>query len=235
MSLLELDRVTLHAREEHRERLVLSDVALEVASGELVGVWGPRRSGRTSLLRLAAGIQAPHGGTVRFEGRDLASARYRALGHGIGFVTKSLRGSEEQRVLEEVATTLLARGIPVNAARERAREALAMTQAEQCAAHRVSELGSGEALRVALARTLALSPLLIVIDEPTGTVGLGERDSILALLRELAARGTAVLATLSEPDELAGFHRALTLSEGKLRGQTAPELAPVVALRGRGV
>jgi ABC-type cobalamin/Fe3+-siderophores transport system ATPase subunit len=235
MSLLELDRVNLRAREEDRERIVLRDITLQVACGELVGVWGPRRSGRTSLLRVAAGIQEPDSGTVRFDGHDLAVDRYSTLGQGIGYVTKTLRGGEEQGVLEQVAAALLARGVPVDEARDRAREALAATEAQHCAAARVAELAGGEAVRVALARTLALSPALVVIDEPTETVGLGERDGILALLRSVASRGIAVLAAISEPDELAGFHRALTLSEGELRGQSSPELAPVVALRRRGV
>jgi ABC-type sugar transport system ATPase subunit len=74
-----------------------------------------------------------------------------------------------------------------------------------------------------------------VIDEPVATVTLSERDEILALLRRLAASGIAVLASVSEPTELAGAHRALTLSDGELRGQSEPELAPVVALRRSGV
>jgi len=235
MNLLELDGVSLRAREEQRERVVLSDVTLQVARAEAVGVWGPRRSGRTSLLRVAAGIQAPDSGTVRFQGRDLAGERYSALGQGIGYVTTTLRGGEDQRVLEQVAASLLARGVRVDEARERAREALASTEAQRCAANRVSELSGGEAMRVAIARALALSPALIVVDEPTAVVGLGERDGILSLLRSLTAHGTAVLAALSEPDELAGFHRALTLTEGELRGRGSPELAPVVALHRRSV
>ena len=100
---------------------------------------------------------------------------------------------------------------------------------------RVDELGAGEALRVGLARALCLDPSVLVVDEPTATVRLGERDEILTLLRRLASEGIAILASASEPDELAGAHRALTLSDGRLRGQSAPELAPVVALRASGM
>ena len=235
MSLLELERVGLRARDGQRERVVLGEVTLGVGSAETVGVWGARRSGRTSLLRVAAGIQAPDSGTVRFEGRDLADARYGALGQGIGYVTTTLRGGEEQRVIEQVAAGLLARGVAVDEARGRARDALASAGARECAARRVCELAGGEVLRVAIARALALSPALILVDEPTAGVGLGEREGILALFRSLAGQGTAVLAALSEPDELAGFHRALTLTDGELRGRGSPELAPVVALRRRSV
>jgi len=235
MSLLELDRVSKRYREGRRERIVLKDVSLAVDPGELVMVWGLRRSGRTTLLRIAAGIEAPDGGAVRLAGRDLAEHGERMLGEGVGYVHKALRAREEQGVLEQVAAPLLARGVGVRRAGERARQALARAGGERCAELRVAELGAGEAMRVALARTLVFSPALVVIDEPAATVELGERDQILALLRALVADGVAVIASTGEPAELAGAHRALTLGDGELRGSSTPELAPVVALRRRGV
>jgi ABC-type multidrug transport system ATPase subunit len=234
MSLLELDRVEKRFRTALREQIVLRGVSLQIDAGELVGIWGLRRSGRTTLLRIAAGLEAPDSGSVSFDGHDLAAGRS-VLGGGIGYVRKTLRASEEQGVLEQVATGLLARGVGVREARSQARRALAMTGAEDCAARQVGELGGGETLRIALARVLVLSPALVIVDEPTTAVGLSERDGILALLRGLAAQGVGVLASTTEADELAGFHRALTLGEGELRGPSAPQLAPVVALRRHGM
>jgi putative ABC transport system ATP-binding protein len=233
VSLLALEHVVKRYREGGRERVVLDDVSLEVEPGELVVVWGVRRSGRTTLLRIAAGIEAPDGGVARFAGRDLARTSERALGEGIGYVRKGLRGAEEEGVLEQVAAPLLARGISVEQARERARAALSRIGAQACGALRVSELGAGERVRVALARTLSLSPTLLVIDEPVSAVELSERDEILALLRTLAGEGVAVLASAGDAGELAGAHRPLSLGEGQLRGPAVSELAPVVALRRR--
>jgi ABC-type sugar transport system ATPase subunit len=233
MSLLELAGVSKRYREGQRERVVLKDITLEIESAELVVIWGMRRSGRTTLLRIAAGIETPDSGSIRFAGRDLAEQRGSALGTGIGYVRKTVHGSEEQGVLEQVMSPLLARGIAVTDARERAREALDRSGAQSCAAMRISELSTGETVRVALARTLALSPTLLVIDEPVSAVELSERDEILALLRGLARDGIAVLSSGADPTELAGAHRALTLSDGELRGPSAPELATVVPLRAR--
>ncbi|HLM85427.1 MAG TPA: ATP-binding cassette domain-containing protein [Solirubrobacteraceae bacterium] len=235
MSLLEVENVSKRYREGQRERIVLKDVSLAVAPGELVMVWGLRRSGRTTLLRILAGIEAPDTGVVRLAGRDLAEHGERTLGEGIGYVQKTLRADEEQGVLEQVTAPLLARGVDVRRAGELARQALARAGGERCAEMRVTELGAGEAVRVALARTLAFSPTLLVIDEPAATVELSERAEILALMRTLVAEGVAVIASTGEPAELAGAHRALTLGEGELRGPSTPELAPVVALRRRGV
>jgi ABC-type lipoprotein export system ATPase subunit len=235
VSLLRLQHVGKRFRDGQRERTVLRDVSLEMNPGELVGVWGLRRSGRTTLLRVAAGIEPPDSGSVSFHGNALNTDSRGVLGIGIGYVQKTLRGNEEQGVLEQVSAALLARGVNTDSAREQARQALALAGAEQCAAMRVHELGGSEAMRVAIARTLALSPALVVIDEPTATVELSERDELLALLRTLAAQDVAVLASTSEPDELAGFHRALTLGDGELRGPVSPKLADVVALRRRGM
>jgi ABC-type lipoprotein export system ATPase subunit len=235
MSLLALEHVSKLSRETQRERIVLKDISLEVRGGELVVIYGERRSGRTTLLRMAAGIQAPDSGSVSFEGHELSERGERILGEGIGYVQKTLRSGEEEGVLEQVAAPLLARGVSLGRARQGARVALARAGAERCAAARVAELSAGESVRVALARTLCLSPALVVVDEPVATVELAERDGILALLRRLVGDGLAVLASTGEPTELAGAHRALTLSEGELRGPSVPELAPVVALRARGV
>ncbi len=235
MSLLSVEAVSKHRREAGREHVVLREVSLQIEAGELVGVWGARRSGRTTLLRIAAGIEQPDSGRVVFDDRDLAGHAEQTLGTGIGYVARTMRGGEEQRVLEQVATTLLARGVHVGRARERARAALLRTGAEGCAAMRVGELTAGELTRVAIARSLALSPALIVIDEPTAAVELAERDSILMLLRELALQRTAVLASSGAPEELAGFHRILSLGEGQLRGAPSADLAPVVALHSRAV
>ena len=231
MTLLELDAVSKRYREGQREHVILKDVSLELDAGELVVIWGMRRSGRTTLLRVAAGIETPDSGSVHFAGRNLAHHSESTLGAGIGYVQKTVRGNEEQGVLEQITAPLLSHGVPLKRAREQARDALARAGAERCAAMRVCELGAGETIRVALARTLSLSPVVLVVDEPVTAVDLGERDEILALLRSLAADGLAVLSSSTEPTELAGAHRALTLSDGKLRGPRTRELAPVVALR----
>jgi ABC-type lipoprotein export system ATPase subunit len=235
MSLLTLENVSKRHREGQREHVLLDGISLELRPGELVAVWGRRRSGRTTLLRIAAGLESPDSGSVRFAGSELAADYERTLGEGIGYVRKGLSSREEQGVLEQVAAPLLARGLSVGQAHGRARDALTRAQAQALTQARIGELGAGETVRVALARTLALSPTLLVVDEPAGAVELGERDGILSLLRALAGEGIAVLSSTGEASELAGAHRALTLGEGQLRGPSTPELAPVVALRRRGV
>jgi ABC-type lipoprotein export system ATPase subunit len=231
MSLLALEHVCKSYRVGGRERAVLHDITLELEAGELSVIWGLRRSGRSTLLRVAAGIEAPDRGVVRFQGRDLAEDREAALGGGgIGWCQSTFRSTEGRGVLDQVAVGLLTCGVSPALAHERARDALARVGAERCAALRLGELDGAEALRVGLARTLAVQPRLLVVDEPTRGVDQLDRDDVLRLLRSLADEGIAILASTRESIGLAGADRTWALSDGELRGGHAPKLAEVVAL-----
>ena len=230
MTLLALERVSKRYTDGRAEHVVLDEVSLSLAAGELVAVWGMRRSGRSTLLRVAAGIEPPDTGVVRFAGHDLSARAGQALGHGIGYCRAAPREREGLVVLEELMLGPLARGAGSSTARARARAALARTGAGDCAARRRAELDGAEAVRVNLARALVLEPALLVIDEPVAGVDLLARDAVLALLLSLADEGIAVLMTVGEATGLSGADRALRIGEGSLGGSIEPELAQVLPL-----
>jgi energy-coupling factor transporter ATP-binding protein EcfA2 len=232
MSLLALEHVSRRYRSGTHERVVLDDVSLTLEAGELLAVWGLRRSGRSTLLRVAAGIEPPDAGVVRFDGEDLARSPD-ALGSGIGYCRSPPLDGEAHGVLDELIAGQLARGVPQPAAHSRAFAALERTGATGCAGRDLRELDGGESVRVAIACALTLGPSLLVIDEPTRGVDLLERDAILTLLRTLADEGIALLVSAGEATALSGADRALSLSDGELRGSLSPELAAVVPLRRR--
>jgi ABC-type multidrug transport system ATPase subunit len=233
MVLLELEHVSKRYGRGSGERVALDDVCLELHAGELAAVWGRRHSGRSTLLRVAAGVEAPDTGVVCFEGRNLRGRRARALG-GVRYCWKTFRAGEGEVVLDLLVVGQLACGVSPVVARSRARAALKRAGVERCAALRPRELNSAEAVRVVIARALVLGPKLLVIDEPTIGVDLLARDGILLLLRSLADEGIAVLASAGETTGLSGTDRPLTLSKGELRGIPAPELPPVVSLHPSG-
>jgi ABC-type sugar transport system ATPase subunit len=226
--LLELERVGKRYR--HGSRVALADVSLAIEAGEMVVVWGERRSGRSTLLRVAAGIEPPDSGVVRFAGRDLARAGGQALANGIGYCRRVFRVSAGQTVLEHLLAAHFARRVPRATALHRSWQALQRVEAEHCASLRASELSRDEVVRVAIARGLGSGPRLLVIDEPTIGVELAERDRILFLLRSLADEGIAVLTSAGEGTGLLGADRVLSLGNGRLRGELMPELAPVTEL-----
>jgi putative ABC transport system ATP-binding protein len=236
MSLLELDAIHKRYRDESGERTVLRNVSLQADTRQLVVVWGLRRSGRSTLLRVAAGIEPPDAGTVLFDGQDLASQGERLLGEGIGYCQKTLRFADGHTGLDHAMVGLLSRWVPPAKARSRALGALERTGVAHCARMTRRELSSAEAVRVGLARTLALKPRIVVIDEPVKGVELSERDPILGLLRSLADEGVTVLTSTGESTGLSQADRGLVLGGGELRGAPPTEMAEVLPLhsaRGR--
>ena len=226
-----LDSVTQRHLHGRIERVALNDVSLEVHAGELVSVWGPRRSGRSTLLRIAAGIELATEGRVVFDGYDLARCRDRALGREIGYVKLNFSPLEGGSVLEQVANGLLAERMSAGIVRRTAQEALVRVGAESCAELAPSDLDAGEVARVAIARALVRSPKLLVADEPASGVDLQQRDSILRLLRTIANSGVAVLTATGDGAALAGVDHALSLDRGSLYASSSAVQAPVIPLR----
>lgn len=231
MSLLSLERVTKRYPRGGRERIALRDVSVAIEPGELVAVWGRRRSGRTTLLRVAAGLERPDEGIVRFDRRPLAGDPGWLLGSQIGIVRTGFNAANAARVVEHVALALLALDARMDRACAQADALLERVGASGCADLEPRELDAAETARVAIARALIAQPRLLLVDEPTKGVDLLARDSILQLLRSIAGDEIAVLMTAGEATELSGADRALAISDGELRGHAVPRDAPVVPLR----
>jgi ABC-type sugar transport system ATPase subunit len=231
MSLLELRGIgKSHARRSRRIQ-VLRDVSLEVDAGELVAVWGLRRSGRSTLLAVAAGIDPPDSGVVLFEGRDLTARGATVLGDGVGYCHLGVGVASGRMVIDSVRAGLLARGVPMPVAHSRAHEALQRVGVERFNELMMGDLDAAEAVRVAIAGALVLGPRVLVIDEPTKGVDLLERDEIVLLLRSLADEGIAILVSDGDGSGLSDADRALTLAGGELRGRKSPEMGAVLPLQ----
>jgi len=234
MSLLTLENVTKRFSTGRREHIALRNVSLDIEPREVVAVWGLRRSGRTTLLRVAAGVETPDEGVVKFDGEDIARSRSSVLGSQVGYSNVQFMQSQGGTVVDQVAVGLLANGFPLDRARGRAYKVLARVDAGDCADLDPWLLDPAETARVGLARALVTNPRLLLVDDPTNGVDLMQRDPILSLIREVADEGVAVLMTVGDVVTIAD--RMLSIDDGELRGDTAPEHASVVPLhaaRGR--
>jgi putative ABC transport system ATP-binding protein len=229
MSLLTLERVSKRYRRGRREVIALDDVSLRIEAGELVAIWGVPRSGRTTLLRIAAGLEQPDGGAVRFGGRAVASD---GLAQDIGYVQVDVASVGGESILDHVAMPLLARGTAPDVALARAALQLERVGAATCARLQPRELEPTERVRVAIAQALVTSPKLLLVDDPTRHVDLLEREAVLLLVRSIADGDVAVLMTTGEAMGVSGVDRALTISGGVLRAEAATGGAEVVSLRG---
>lgn len=233
MSLLALEHVGKRYGSGAQSRIALREVSFEIQPRELVAVWGRRRSGRSTLMRVAAGIERPDTGRVLFEGRDLYAPRTHGL-DVVCYCRTSFRPAEGQLVLDQLVLGQLSRGIAVAEARARAADALHAVGAKDLIASRCGDLDPAERVRVAIARALVREPRVLVIDEPTIGVDPLVRDGLLKLLRSLANEGIAVLTSTGDAAGLEDADRALTLSDGELNGSVAPDTAAVIPLRRAG-
>jgi ABC-type multidrug transport system ATPase subunit len=231
VALLELTGVCKRYGRGRLERTALRDVSFELNAGELLAVWGRRNSGRSTLLRIAAGLEPPDQGAILFDGRDLHARGAGELREQIRYCRKTYRAAEGPLVIDRLVTAQLTRGVRGAAARTRSHDALERVGASHCSNLKPSELDVGETLLVGIARSLVHQPRLLVVDEPTLGADALNRDRILELLRSLADEGVSVLMSVGETTCLTGADRALSLADGELHGDLRPaELAPVVQL-----
>jgi len=217
-----------------REIHVLDDVSLDIDMGVSVGVLGARRSGKSTLLRLAAGITLADSGTIYFKGRDIARMggreRGRLLRGQIAFVSSAdWRANLSESVLDHVAMSLGSEGLTIREARRRASRVLEEVEIGAGDIEEpITSLVPAERARVMLARALAHEPCLLVADEPALIPSPSERDTFYALLRKAASeRNMTLLMASEEMAALQGTRILMSIAGGEVvsteaRGTVVP-------------
>lgn len=221
MSLLAFREVSKRYPDGTREIVVLGGVSFELEQGETVGVLAARRAGKTTLLRLAAGLELPDSGTILWDGQDLTRTgserrvRFRRRG-GIALAVGDWRTGDSVPVLEHLALPLYSNGLTMDAAEGSARRALECVQAPHLGYRATGELSLSERMRVELARAIAHEPRLLLIDEPAILAQPSEAHAFYELLRSLPAQlGLALVVASEDLAPLAGT-RVLHLDNGRL-------------------
>lgn len=199
---------------------VLRDVNFRLAEGEAVAIVGPSGSGKSTLLNILGALDRPTHGTVRFDGRDLASLTEPELAairnRQIGFVFQLHHLLPQCTVLENVLIPTLA-GKPDSAARERAVKLLERVGLQHRLEHRPGQLSGGECQRVAVARALINHPKLLLADEPTGSLDHANALQVGQLLVELnQEQGVALVVVTHSPELAKRFPKVLELRNGVL-------------------
>lgn len=209
-----------HVRKSYREPdgsvlPVLGIERFEIAQGEQVVLVGASGGGKTTLLNVISGISSPDSGSVVIDGTDVTRLheavrdRFRAEKIGIVFQTFNLLPAFS--ALENV---LLGMTFGGRTDRRFARELLDRVGLSQRLNHRPAQLSVGEQQRVAVARALASRPRLMLADEPTANVDVGNQETILSLIREACTEHDVSLLLVTHSQDVAGqFDRVEKLSE----------------------
>ena len=218
---LRLDRV-FRAFEQGSDRLeVLRGVDLAVEAGEMVALVGPSGAGKSTLLHLSGLLERPSAGEVHILGRRadrLSDAARTALRRtATGFVYQFHHLLPEFNALENVVLPQIIAGVRRRAALTRANELLRQVGLASRAAHRPSQLSGGEQQRVAIARSLANAPRLLLADEPTGNLDVTTADAVFDMLvRLIRGSRTGALVATHNLDLAWRMDRILELRDGHL-------------------
>ena len=197
---------------------ILDGVSLDIAAGEVVAVTGPSGSGKSTLLGLLAGLDTPSDGSITVDGVDVtrlgeaALARFRR--RTIGFVFQSYHLIPTLTAVENVAVPLDLAGAATSL--DTATRLLDQVGLGARGHHYPAQLSGGEQQRVAIARAVALSPPLLLADEPTGALDSASGAGVMSLMRELHAAGTTVVIITHDRDIAAGLPRQVEMRDGRV-------------------
>jgi len=219
------ESVTKRYQRREGEVLALDRVSLEVAEGEFVSIMGPSGCGKSTLLLTLGCLIRPSEGKVWLDGRsvyDLSHEEAAALRlNTIGFVFQTFNLVPYLTALENVQIPLYLSGLTPAEQRARAEEILLKVGLGDRLSHKPSELSVGQQQRVALARTLANEPRLILADEPTGNLDPTLADEMLDHLQELHQEGVTVVMVTHDPRLAARAQRQLRLVDGRVNVPSA--------------
>lgn len=216
-----------------KEVRAVDGVSFEIAKGGSVAVLGPSGAGKSTLLHLLGGLDTPTGGSIEFDGTDIAklpdAERSRMRNSRVGFVFQFYHLLPEFTALENVLLPALIRGsAPVIArspakggttkqSHSRARDLLKLVGLEDRMSHRPGQLSGGESQRVAIARALINQPDYLLCDEPTGNLDSKNSDAILDLLFALQSQANVSLVIVTHDESLSRrTHATIRMKDGKL-------------------
>ncbi len=201
---------------------VLHGVDLALGRGEFTALMGPSGSGKSTLLNLVGLLDRPTAGRIVVEGQDTGALGDRALtryrGRTVGFIFQFHHLLPEFDALENVMLPMMAdRGRPDPSMEECAIHLLREVGLERFARRRPSQLSGGQQQRVAVARALAMSPRLVLADEPTGNLDTHSADEVFALLREFNRKaGVTFLVVTHDPRLADRCDRVVELVDGRI-------------------
>ncbi len=206
-------------------KTILDGVSFEAQPGQMLGLLGPNGSGKTSLLRLLAGLKKPHSGSVTLEGRNIKNIGRRAMAQRVAFVEQHATTNSNLKVIDVVKLGRFPHRSMFSGwskadddAVAQALERAGMTEKRN---ERWQSLSGGEKQRAHIARALAQSPKELILDEPTNHLDIQHQISLMRLVSGLPV--TSIIA-LHDLNHAAMFcDRLIVMQKGKIVAAGAPE------------
>jgi sulfate transport system ATP-binding protein len=227
--------------------VALDDVSVDIPTGELTALLGPSGGGKSTLLRIIAGLEAADAGAVEIEGVE--ATHLPPQRRNVGFVFQHYAAFKHLSVARNVAFGLEIRKRPKAEVRARVDELLALVHLSQFADRLPSQLSGGQRQRMALARALAVEPSVLLLDEPFGALDAKVRKELREWLRRLhdEVHVTTVFVTHDQEEALEVADQIVVINDGRIEQVGTPDelydapandfvmgfLGPVTRLDGR--
>ena len=219
--LIELKKVAKFYRMGNNIVKALDGVNIRVKKGEFIAIMGPSGSGKSTGMNLAGSLDVPTHGTIYLDGQDISTLSESELaqirGRKIGFIFQSFNLIPNLTSLENVMLPMMFLGKEREEREERAEELLKLVELKDRIDHYPGQLSGGEMQRVAIARSLANDPDVILADEPTGNLDTKTGIKVLEFLEKLNKQGKTVIM-VTHDSELAEKHADIVywLKDGRL-------------------
>jgi sulfate transport system ATP-binding protein len=203
--------------------VALRDVSVDIPSGTLMALLGPSGGGKSTLLRIIAGLEIPDAGTVEMSGVDATELPPQR--RNVGFVFQHYAAFKHMTVAKNVAFGLEVRRRPRHLIRPRVQELLELVHLEQFAHSYPSELSGGQRQRMALARALAVEPHVLLLDEPFGALDAQVRKELRAWLRRLHddVHVTTVFVTHDQEEAMEVADEIVVINKGAVEQVGTPD------------
>ena len=220
--MLELNQITFGYNRDHH---VLHDVSLSIQAGEFIAVVGRNGSGKTTVTRLMMALKKPVAGSVRLDGGDMAKATPADMARHIGYVFQNPdRQMFRDTVEREISFGPEQLGFAPTDLRQAVDRALNLTGIAHLAEAYPMTLSKGQKQRVAIASALAMSPRLLILDEPTSGQDARERQRLMELLTDLNKQGVAIVLVTHDMELVARYaRRVIVMAQGAVAFDGTPQ------------
>jgi iron(III) transport system ATP-binding protein len=220
-----MNKVSLEARNiamSYGRNVVLKDINLVIEPGEFFALLGPSGSGKSTLLRLIAGFNAAQSGQLLIDGRDVSNVP--PWRRDVGMVFQNYALWPHMTVRQNVAFGLEERKLPKALIDDKVRAALALVNLAEYAQRRPSQLSGGQQQRVALARTIAIEPQVLLLDEPLSNLDAKLRVQMRTELRSLQRKLgiTTIFVTHDQEEAMTTADRIAVMDQGVIQQVGTP-------------
>lgn len=218
--ILELQKVSREYKNGGSMTTALKDITYQLAEGESLAVIGPSGSGKTTLLNVIGGLDKPSSGKIIINGQDLMKLNDKELSQfrnkTIGFVFQFFNLQDYLRAYENVMIPMIFAGTNIKKAKEKALELLEKVGLAKRAEYYPKQLSGGEMQRVAIARSLANDPKILLADEPTANLDKASAEKVLDLFDEIKKQGVSLIVITHDQHVSSRFDNVLHISNGEV-------------------